>query len=326
MSSARAQLARMLALVPYLQRREAVPLEEVARDLGVSADQVVRDLNVLWFCGLPGLGMGDLIEVDMDALDGEGVVRVSNADYLSRPLRLRADEASALLVALQTLRATTPADQHGVIDSVIGKIAAAAEDGGAHADQVAVQVADAGAEVEVRDRLERALADRRQVRLTYHVPSRDEVTERVVDPLGLLVHDGRAYLRAWCHLAGGERRFRLDRVRAAVVLGSTVSPPRPDAGASPAELDEAIFTPAPEAGTARLLLAGPARWVADYVPHEGARETDEGLEVTLRVGDPRWLERLVLQCAPHARVLEPTTVARRVRELAAASLELYGPA
>src|SRR5690606_23196383 len=236
MSSARAPLARTLALVPYLQRREAVPLEEVARDLGVSADQVVRDLNVLWFCGLPGLGMGDLIEVDMDALDGEGVVRVSNADYLSRPLRLRADEASALLVALQTLRATTPADQHGVIDSVIGKIAAAAEDGGAHADQVAVQVADAGAEVEVRDRLERALADRRQVRLTYHVPSRDEVTERVVDPLGLLVHDGRAYLRAWCHLAGGERRFRLDRVRAAVVLGSTVSSPRPDAGASPAEL------------------------------------------------------------------------------------------
>lgn len=320
MSTARDQLQRMLALVPYLQRRDGVALEDVARDLGVSADQVVRDLNVLWFCGLPGLGMGDLIEVDMDALDGEGVVRVSNADYLSRPLRLRADEASALLVALQTLRATAPEHQRATIDAVIGKLAAAAEDGAAHAEQVAVEVADGGELTRLRTRLEDAARDGRQVRLVYHVPSRDELTDRVVDPIALVLHDGQAYLRAWCHLAAGERRFRLDRVREAEVLDApTATPPAAD----PVELSDQIFSAGPETGTARLLLAAPARWVADYVPHEGTRETADGLEITLRVSDPRWLERLVLRCAPHARVLEPADVAERVRALAAAALAAY---
>ena len=58
-------------------------------DFGVQPEQIVKDLNVLLFCGLPGLGMDDLIDVDLDALEGEGVIRVSNADYLARPLRPR---------------------------------------------------------------------------------------------------------------------------------------------------------------------------------------------------------------------------------------------
>ena len=47
---------------------------------------------------------GDLIDIDMDAVDGEGVIHLSNADYLTRPLRLSADEALALVLALRTLR------------------------------------------------------------------------------------------------------------------------------------------------------------------------------------------------------------------------------
>ena len=40
------------------------------------------------FCGLPGLGMGDLIEVDMDALEGEGVIRVFGVDVVEAVLEL----------------------------------------------------------------------------------------------------------------------------------------------------------------------------------------------------------------------------------------------
>ena len=47
-----------------------------------------EDLSVLWMCGMPGLTPGDLIDIDMDAVDGEGVIHLSNADYLTRPLRL----------------------------------------------------------------------------------------------------------------------------------------------------------------------------------------------------------------------------------------------
>ena len=43
-------------------------LEQTAAVFHVPARQLVADLNVLWFCGLPGGMPGDLIEVDMDAL------------------------------------------------------------------------------------------------------------------------------------------------------------------------------------------------------------------------------------------------------------------
>ena len=68
---------------------------------------------MLWMCGMPGLTPGDLIDIDMDAVDGEGVIHLSNADYLTRPLRLSADEALALVLALRTLREIAGPGQAG---------------------------------------------------------------------------------------------------------------------------------------------------------------------------------------------------------------------
>jgi proteasome accessory factor C len=63
--SARDQVPRMLALVPYLRGRDGIPVDQVAADFGVTPQQIVKDLNVLWFCGLPGAVTGDMIDVDM---------------------------------------------------------------------------------------------------------------------------------------------------------------------------------------------------------------------------------------------------------------------
>ena len=190
MSNAREQVSRLLALVPYIQARREVSLEQASADFDVPPSQIVKDLNVLWFCGLPGLGMGDLIDVDMDALEGEGVIRVSNADYLSRPLRLDSSEASALIVALRALRDGSDDDVRPIVDRTLGKLEAAAGDGAALAAQVDIRVDRRTGELNrLRDRLTRAVDDRRQVRLDYYVPTRDESTERVVDPLRVVDAD-----------------------------------------------------------------------------------------------------------------------------------------
>ena len=87
MSGARDQIARMMALVPYLNGKE-IPLAEVAELFGVTPKRIVDDLNVLYLCGLPGLMPGDMIDIDFEALSGDGIVRLSNAEFLSRPLQL----------------------------------------------------------------------------------------------------------------------------------------------------------------------------------------------------------------------------------------------
>jgi proteasome accessory factor C len=323
-SGARDQVGRLLALVPYIQSREDVPLEQAARDFGVKPAQIVQDLHVLWFCGLPGLGMGDLIDVDMEALEDEGVIRVSNADYLRRPLRLDSTEASALIVALRALREGGDAEVRPVVDRALAKLEAAAGEGAQLAARVDVHLPEDESDlVHLRGRLERAVRERRQVRLGYYVPARDESTLRTVDPIALVTGEGHTYLDAWCHVAEGQRLFRLDRVSEAAVLESPAAE-HPDV--TPRDLSEVIFSPADDALLVTLDLAPEARWVAEYYPVESTEETGDRLRVRMRASDPTWMARLVLRLGGAATVVEPAGLRADVGARAAEALRNYGRA
>ena len=76
------QVARMLRMVPYLSAHQGVAVAEVARVFGTTPAQVVRDLEVLQFCGLPGGYYDDLFDVDIEAAREEGHVYFRNADVL----------------------------------------------------------------------------------------------------------------------------------------------------------------------------------------------------------------------------------------------------
>ena len=322
MSGARDQVGRLLALVPYIQSREEVSVEEAAAAFGVRPAQIVKDLNVLWFCGLPGLGMGDLIDVDMDAVQGEGVIRLSNADYLRRPLRLDSSEASALIVALRALRDGTTPDVRAIVDRTLGKLEAAAGDGAALAAQVDLRLDGQDAALaELRARLDGAVRSGRQVRLDYYVPARDESTARVVDPIRLVTAQGHDYLDAWCHAAEGQRLFRLDRVSSAEVLDTAVDD---HTDVQPRDLADGIFHPSPDDTQVTLLLEPDARWVAEYYPTDSVEEADGGrLRIRLRAGNPEWLVRLLLRLGPTATVLEPSDVSSSVHDAATRALANY---
>ena len=202
--AAKDQVARLLRLVPYLHARDQVSLDDAAGALGVPPAQLEKDLRVLFLCGLPGGYPDDLIDVDLDALEGEGVIRVSNADYLARPLRLTPTEASAIIVALRALRAGSTKDTRDVVDRALAKLEAAA----AGSTPLVDPGDDIPGTVVLRAQLEAAVRDRRQVRITYYVPARDEESERVVDPHAVVAHHGVAYLDAYCHSADAPRAIR----------------------------------------------------------------------------------------------------------------------
>lgn len=320
---AREQVGRLLALVPYIQSREQVSLEQAAADFGVQPGQIAKDLNVLWFCGLPGLGMGDLIDVDMEALEGEGLVRVSNADYLRRPLRLDSAEASALIVALRALREGGDDTVRPIVDRALIKLEAAAGDGARLASQVDLHLDEQDAAVNrLREQLAAATDQGRQVRLDYYVPARDESTERVVDPMRVVSAEGHTYLEAWCHLAEDQRLFRLDRIHRADVLDS----PTEAHDVAPRDLAAGLFQPAEDDLLATLLLRPQARWVAEYYPVEEVTEAADGaLRVRLRVADPAWLTRLVLRLGGTADIEQPPELADDVRRTAVRALRGYEP-
>ena len=78
------RLPRLLSLVPYLLARPGVPLADVAADFGVGERQLRRDLELLWMCGLPGYGPGDLVDL---SFTGDTVTVTEDAG-MRRPLRL----------------------------------------------------------------------------------------------------------------------------------------------------------------------------------------------------------------------------------------------
>jgi proteasome accessory factor C len=317
LGGAKDQVGRLLKLVPYLNGREQVSLDDAARALGVSPDQLDKDLRVLFLCGLPGGYPDDLIDVDLDALEGEGMIRVTNADYLARPLRLTPTEASAIIVALRVLRAGAGDDTREVVDRALSKLEAAAAG-------VAPPVVDPGDVVAptlaLRAELEGAVAAGRQVRLTYYVPARDEESERVVDPHAVVAHHGVDYLDAWCHSAEAPRLFRLDRIHEATVLDSAVVT---DASET-RDLSDGVFARGEDATLVTLALQREARWVEEYYAVQAVRPAQDGTsEVDLLVGDARWLERLLLRLAPYARVVSPDRFADGTAEAVNAALALY---
>ncbi len=324
---AKDQVARLLRLVPFLHAREGVRLDDASRALGVDPTQVLADLKVLLMCGLPGGYPDDLIDVDLDALEtteGDGVIRITNADYLARPLRLTPTEATALLVALRALRASADETTRDVVDRTIAKLEAAADEG----TIPPVEVADVDADVadaekaRTRTALEDAVARQRQVRLRYYVPARDEESDRVVDPRGLVTDGNAVYLDAWCHTAQAPRLFRLDRVLAAEVLDTAVQTPAEE----PRDLSAGLFQTSEEATLVTLRLAPEASWVPEYYPTTAIRRADgDELEVDLLVADPRWLQRLLLRLAPHAEVVSPDGPAEEFADAVRRTLALYSP-
>jgi proteasome accessory factor C len=320
MSTASERLSRLLALVPYLLAHQGIPLEQAARDAGISERQLEKDLELLFVCGLPGHMPDDLIDADWET----GRVYVGNADAIARPLKLGVDEALALLVGLRMLADLPELTDRDALERAIDKLQQAAglagEQDGA---RVAVEVAVEGSgEQAVLAAFRRALAERRRLHLHYYVPSRDETTERLVDPMRLLLVEGRSYLEGWCHRAEAVRTFRLDRVVSVEVLDEPAEvPPQ----AEPLDLDAGgLYRPGPDDVAVTLDLAPAGRWVAEYYPCETATEMPDGhLAVTLRTPDPQWVRRLALRLGATGRVVDPPDLASQVRAEALAALAAY---
>lgn len=315
--AAKDQVSRLLRLVPYLHGREQVPLDEAARVFGVPPEQLAKDLRVLFLCGLPGGYPDDLIDVDLDALEGEGVIRVSNADYLARPLRLTPTEASAIIVALRALRAGADGDTRDVVERTLAKLETAAAGG-----PLLVHPGDeAPANLALRGQIEDAVRRGQQVALTYYVPARDEESERVVDPYAVVSHHGVDYLDAWCHSAGAPRLFRLDRIHEATVLDTPVV----TEASVGRDLSEGVFTGGDDATLVTLALHAGARWVEEYYAVQAVRPgPDGGSQIDLLVGDEQWLQRLLLRLAPYAEVVSPAHFADGTADAVHRALALYG--
>lgn len=312
------RLSRLLALVPYLLARPGIRIADAAEDLSVTEKQLRDDLQLLFVCGLPGYGPGDLIDMSLD----DDTVTITYDAGMDRPLRLAADEALALVVALRSLAEVPGLTTGDVVERALAKLESAAGDAAVAAGQVAVRsfYSDETTMRAVSGALERGHA----LHLTYYTAGRDATTDRIVDPMRLLLVGGQSYLEAWCRNAEAVRRFRLDRIDALTELDEPSAPP-PQATTS--DVRDGVFQASGDHPLVTLRVGRASRWITEYYPCESVREEPGGRWlVELRASDLAWARRLVMGLGNDTEVVAPRELALQIRAEASAALAAYhGP-
>jgi proteasome accessory factor C len=315
MSSVSTRLVRLLNMVPYFQANPRITFDEAATDLGVSVEQLREDLEQLWLCGLPGYSPGDLIDFEMSGK----TIEVTFSAGMDHPLRLTSPEATGISVALRALL-----DVPGMVDpeaarSAIAKIESAAgtakEGAGTAVDEPAPMESHAAAAVRA------AVRDGRALSIDYYSASHDTLSTRIIDPIRVVLVGDHSYLEAWCRSAEAVRLFRFDRIVDAHVLDEPSAPPEPAVQAKP---DTSLFDADPSLPSATLLVDRSASWMFDYYPLRVVRELADGAcEAAMTYASDEWMARFVLGFGSAVRVLDPQSLADRVRDFAVSALRAY---
>ena len=287
-TSASDRVARLLAVIPWIAAHDGPTVDEICERFAVSRRKLLDDLEVIMFVGVPPYTPDTLIDV---TIDGDRVW-LRFADVFARPLHLTPEQGLALVAAGAASQGLPGSDHEGPLATALAKLADVLGVDPAEAVSVTLGETRPG----VLEALRSAAAEHHRVRLDYYAYGRDERTTRDVDPWAVVAHEGAWYLQGWCHLAGDERLFRVDRIVEATVLDTTFTPTG-GAGRRP-------FALGPDVPRVTLDLAPAARWVAETYPVDEVREGADGrLRVRMPVTATPWLERLLVRLGDDARVV-----------------------
>ncbi len=304
-----AQVARLLRLVPYLSAHQGVTVAETAEVFATSPRQIIKDLEVLQFCGLPGGLYDDLFDVDIEGAREDGHIFFRNADVLARPLRLRPAEAAGLLAALRVVIEVAQEEETSAARSALARLESAVGTGGGRLT-VAVASGDPGH----RTLLTGAIAGRKVVHVRYRTPGRPGVSEAEVEPARLHVAGGYTYLDAWSRPREAWRTFRLDRIEG-------VEPADGSAG-DHGEPPTGWFEDAPTKLTVRV--TPDARWIAEYYPTHSVSDVDGAVDIAFPVASSDWAVSLLLRLGGRVLAVSDEAIRDAARARAREALELYG--
>jgi proteasome accessory factor C len=306
-TEAHGRLRRLLFLVPYVVRNPGQPVDEVARAMGTSRDELLSDLDLLTLVGRPPFQPDDYIDIYVE----NDRVFVDLDQRLKAPPRLTAAEGVALAAAAKLLR---PAAGEALASALakLERILPAHAVGpfrDMHRQLDVALEAPSGLPL-----ITEAIVGHREIEFDYYTAHRGESQRRRAQPWVLLSHRGTWYLSAKCLARAEERLFRLDRITNLSLTEERFEPP---ASILPKGMPSAD-------DTGELVHVRFAPAAAPYVRERfGSEARDVGAgEVEVRVpGDSeRWLTQWILSFGGEARVLRPAWAVEAVARAARARL------
>ena len=197
---------RLLDLVPYIVAHPGISITELAKEFSITRDEVLKDLNLLFLCGLPGYTPLELIDISFD----EESVVIRDPQNLAAPRNLNESEALIARIALAALEESTPrtAPAYPQIVALREKIAKAFSSS-IPASAITFTLDKERATLEA---IEGAIKQELDLEITYNNVTKDSSSRRSITPISIIAEDKRTLVSAYCHSAKALRTFNLAQI------------------------------------------------------------------------------------------------------------------
>jgi len=195
---------RLLHIVTYMRsRRRAVTAIELSERLDVSERTIYRDVQSLVLSGVP--------------IEGEaGIGYLLSTESTIAPLMFTESEVEALMLGARLIKAWGDDGMVASADSALTKIRSVIPEKLMHdlnhrTTPFLVPEIGRAEKVKFGDHIRKAIAQQCTVSIEY-TDAKDSLSQRELEPLGLLFWGATWTLVAWCRLRDDYRTFRLDRI------------------------------------------------------------------------------------------------------------------
>ena len=210
------RIDRLVAILIYMEGRRVTRAEDIADEFATSIRTVYRDIAALAEAGVPIVG---------EAGVGYSIMR----GYHLPPVHFTTEEATALVTAGMLMDRFADSSLMSSMASALGKIRAVLPpDRQDHVARLERRMSLRSTRQPNQPGnlflIQKALADRTILRISYRGSGVTEPSRREVEPLGLTYYGDRWHLIAWCRVRQDYRDFRTDRIQAIASLSEQFEP------------------------------------------------------------------------------------------------------
>ncbi len=198
---------RIVSILIQLQSRKVVRAGDMAERFDVSLRTIYRDIRTLEEAGVPLIG---------EAGNGYSLVD----DYRLPPVMFTREEALSFMAAEKLMEGFTDANLQKNYSAAMYKLKSVLR--GPEQEMltqlegnIAVGARHQSFNTAIPDALEilmEAIAEKRCVQLHYQSFDADEVTKRMIEPIGIFHENNFWYVMGYCQLREDYRQFRTDRM------------------------------------------------------------------------------------------------------------------
>ncbi len=292
---------RTMDLIPFIVENPACSIRSLAEKFSVSEDQIEKDLQLIFLCGLPGYTPYELIDIVLD----NGIVTVIEPQVLDKPRKFSKSEMVVIVLGLRILSELYPADsiQMLKLEKLIAKISALVP------IYVSKQTGKSVNSSLLKD-INRAINQSLSLDIEYSSVSKDEITKRNILPLELYLLNGSMYLRAVDIAQSAERVFRTDSIRI-ISIGSVVSVQNDSNEEKISEVSLIVD------GSKKLFMERNSSII------KSIEVSKKGFIVNVMISNVEWLKRCILSNSPGIKVAAPSDLATQIKKEARAILAMY---